>query len=289
MSDTQSGLPAAGWYPDPAGSNRTRWWDGARWTESFSAPASAPAASAAPVAQTPAATPAAPADGAAAAQPVAPDDVPAAPSASSDPYAQSTPYSAVTPAQPVAAPAAGVPTAAPYPGMSAYPSAAPYSGAPDVPTAPAGTSPYTPFIWALALLPLVNTVITLVQTVALQDTIDAATRAATDPTAVPPGPDLASYGLSFLLFAAAILLIVLDWRALNKASVPRPFHWAWGFFMIIGAPVYMIGRSIVVRRRTGSGLAPMFVNLGLIVVNFAIGITIAVVTFMTILENTPSL
>jgi uncharacterized protein DUF2510 len=28
----------AGWYPDPAGSASSRWWDGTRWTESTMAP-----------------------------------------------------------------------------------------------------------------------------------------------------------------------------------------------------------------------------------------------------------
>lgn len=27
------GAPPAGWYPDPAGQTRERWWDGSRWTE----------------------------------------------------------------------------------------------------------------------------------------------------------------------------------------------------------------------------------------------------------------
>ena len=35
--------PTAGWYPDPAGSGGTRWWDGSTWTEHVQAPAPAPA------------------------------------------------------------------------------------------------------------------------------------------------------------------------------------------------------------------------------------------------------
>jgi hypothetical protein len=34
--------PAAGWYPDPAGSSNARWWDGVTWTEHLQ-PAAAPA------------------------------------------------------------------------------------------------------------------------------------------------------------------------------------------------------------------------------------------------------
>jgi hypothetical protein len=35
----ESELPPAGWYPDPAGSQGRRWWDGRQWTESVQAEA----------------------------------------------------------------------------------------------------------------------------------------------------------------------------------------------------------------------------------------------------------
>lgn len=72
---------------------------------------------------------------------------------------------------------------------------------------------------------------------------------------------LAMYGLIGL----SIVFAWLDWRALSANGVPKPFHWAWAFFAFAGAGafVYMIGRSVVARRRTGSGLVPLFVWIGL--------------------------
>ncbi|RIJ08537.1 DUF2510 domain-containing protein, partial [Clavibacter nebraskensis] len=55
MTDS-TGTPStpAGWYADPAGSDRLRWWDGTRWTDHL---ADAPAAAAAAAAAEPAAAP----------------------------------------------------------------------------------------------------------------------------------------------------------------------------------------------------------------------------------------
>jgi hypothetical protein len=59
MTDSTPPTPA-GWFPDPAGSPRQRYWDGAQWTEHFHPPA-LPAASAPPAAASIIAGPAAPA------------------------------------------------------------------------------------------------------------------------------------------------------------------------------------------------------------------------------------
>lgn len=73
-------------------------------------------------------------------------------------------------------------------------------------------------------------------------------------------PDLVAWQLNSLVIsfvswgaiAAFILFSWLDWRELRSRGVDSPFHWAWSFFglLSLGVAVYMIGRAVVLRRRT---------------------------------------
>ena len=233
MTDDNSTTPAAGWYPDPAGTPRTRWWDGTRWTENYSAPAAQTAA---------------------------------------------TPWS--TPSGPGSQAPAAAGSA-----QSAYPAMQPYGAAPAL-KAPEGTSPSTPFIWLLAVLPIVTLALSVVQLATIDSLVESAL--ADSGSSYTP-LDITNYGVSLLIAAATVILAFFDARTLAARGVPRPFHWAWSFFALLGAPVYMIGRSVVVRRRVGSGLAPMFVNLSLILTGFILGIVAAVVVTTRIFESIPGL
>lgn len=61
--------------------------------------------------------------------------------------------------------------------------------------------------------------------------------------------------LSWAAMGVFIVLAWLDWRELRRRGVPVPFSWAWSFFALLGAgaAVYMIGRAVVLKRRTESG------------------------------------
>jgi len=71
--------------------------------------------------------------------------------------------------------------------------------------------------------------------------------------------------LTFVAYAGTIVLAYFDYRTLLGRGIPSPFSWALAFIPSYGSLVYLIGRSVVVRRRTGSGLAPLWVYVGLFV------------------------
>lgn len=81
--------------------------------------------------------------------------------------------------------------------------------------------------------------------------------------------------VSFVAYAGGILLGYLDSRELSNRGVDRPFHWAWNFLPSYGATVYVIGRSVVVKRRTGGGLAPLWAYIILFVVSIVASVIVA--------------
>lgn len=137
-------------------------------------------------------------------------------------------------------------------------SAAPYALRPAPTEVPTGTPVYNPIIWIMALLPLLG-IVTLL-------TLDASALAAspTDPLALYRDPGyLATLALGCIVFGAAVILAYFDRKRLLRDGYDRPFHWAWTFF---GGGVYVIGRSIIVRRRSGRGLAPIWLWIGVTLV-----------------------
>jgi hypothetical protein len=137
------------------------------------------------------------------------------------------------------------------------------------PSAPAGTSPYTVWIWIFAILPLV-------QLIELPFLIGFFTKAeaagASDPTAMsqlefsPGSGYLTMQAISLLVYAVCVVIAVFDYLALKSRGVVGPFPWAWAF---LSAIVYAIGRGVVVQRRTGSGLAPMWVFIAATAISLA--------------------
>lgn len=226
-------LPAAGWYPDPDNIQRSRWWNGAAWTDNYSDYQTPTAAAEVPVA--------APAYG--------------APS--------------------YEAPAYSVPQAAP---MAPYD----YSASAAALTAPAGTQWSTVWIWIIVGIPLLSSLSILA--IDWRGMVTASSDDAMMSMVYSPSYFIVTF-LGFIAYGLGVWFAYLDYRVLQRRSVPKPFHWAWGF--LNNYLVYTIGRSVVVKRRTGRGISPMWVSIAIFVgtvifyIIFFVSFIIAIVQYNT--------
>lgn len=144
-----------------------------------------------------------------------------------------------------------------------------------------GTPVYTPWIWILTLLPLVSLALfpwIYAETMsAVQRGVTATTFGSTTRFSVGTGPaNVVSQLVGWLIWGLTVLFAWLDHRELRRRGFVRPFHWAFAF---IPVPVYPVGRSIVARRRSGRGIAPMWVAIALFALGFIIGILFLVAVF----------
>lgn len=110
---------------------------------------------------------------------------------------------------------------------------------------------YNVFIWIIALLPIVS-----VAAVSSLNVTQALTESASGtPGVYGPGEFITSFE-GVIVYLVSVLLAYFDWRKLQRDGLSQPFHWAWSFLTV---GVYVIGRSVIVKRRAGRGLWPIWV------------------------------
>lgn len=127
---------------------------------------------------------------------------------------------------------------------------------------------YTPYIWLIVLIPLLSVLLLLFWD--MDAYMNSVLASADDPFAQYTDPGyLLIQGTSWLIYALSVLFAFLDRRVLLQRGFDRPFHWAWTF---LGSAVYVIGRSVIVRRRSGTGLLPIWVMIGVFVISLVVSI-----------------
>lgn len=154
------------------------------------------------------------------------------------------------------------------------------------PKAPEGTGWSTPWIWLIVLIPLVSlTTLLLVPWGSLfvfdASMIDRPGGASPLVTLYQSPLLIVSNVVGYAIYGVAVFFAYLDHRQLLRMGVPRPFHWAWAF---IFSSVYVFGRSIVVKRRTGHGMAPLWVEVGMIVLSLIVSAVVMTSIFTAMFE-----
>ncbi|HRN28587.1 MAG TPA: DUF2510 domain-containing protein [Terrimesophilobacter sp.] len=165
---------------------------------------------------------------------------------------------------------------------TAAPTASPYTASPYSTTnfgelkAPTGTDGNTPWIWLIVILPLLPILALL--TIDWANLIDVNDRTGLSVFRLffAPGYLFAVLG-GWVGYGLCVLFAYRDSKELADRGLPKPFHWAWAF---LSSLVYVIGRSVVVRRRTGSGSAPLWAAIVSIVL--MIGVMIYMVVAMVL-------
>ncbi|MDH6237658.1 hypothetical protein [Cryobacterium sp. CG_9.6] len=143
-----------------------------------------------------------------------------------------------------------------------------------------GTSVRNGLLWTIVLLP----VITLIST--LQFDATAYLGASLSGTAAPVDPGyVAMQFLGYILWGVTIVLAFFDRRRLVRLGMDRPFPWAWTF---LSGAIYVIGRTIIVRRRVGGSLAPIWTWAVLSVLAMIIALSKAVSAISELGPSIPS-
>ncbi|WP_172592235.1 DUF2510 domain-containing protein [Subtercola boreus] len=148
----------------------------------------------------------------------------------------------------------------------------PYVASAATSTVTASTPVYNVFIWLFTLLPVVSLLslipfnLSAVMEQSMRQALaNPGSRSFGSSYMLTPGYLLIQL-LSFLIWAGMVVCAYFDWRRLGRLGFARRFHWAWGFLTV----VYLIGRTVMVRKESGRGLAVIWAYIGLVVVTFIV-------------------
>jgi hypothetical protein len=148
------------------------------------------------------------------------------------------------------------------------------------PTVDATTPVYGPLIWVITLLPLITLPVLMTWD------IKAYMLASMSGQLVVDASYIALQLLSWLLYAATVVCAYFDYRRLGVLGYTRPFHWAWSF---LSSAVYIVGRSVVVKKRAGRGFAPIWAMIAVFVVEIVFVVVKMVDAMMYVMEIAPML
>lgn len=132
--------------------------------------------------------------------------------------------------------------------------------------APEGTKTGTAWIWLIVLLPLLSIgSLFLIDIGGYMQSMVANPGSPVNVLSIYTSPGyLVAVGLGFVIYGLQVFFASRDVHELTQRGVQRPFHWAFAF---LGGMVYVIGRSVVVKRRTGGGLAPLWGTIAVYLVS----------------------
>ncbi|MCO5293768.1 MAG: DUF2510 domain-containing protein [Homoserinimonas sp.] len=111
-------------------------------------------------------------------------------------------------------------------------------------TAPHAKPTHNGAVWTIALIPLLQLVLSLLVLTAF---------GTSEPSAIMAAIWLAPYPIT-------VLLAAMDRNTLRKVGHEKTAHWLWAF---AGAPIYLVVRAVAAIRESGGGFGPVLVWLGL--------------------------
>lgn len=132
-----------------------------------------------------------------------------------------------------------------------------------------GTPTSTPWIWVIVALPLLALVTLFTFDPMRYVQLDAMNDPYSSYLFFLDPWYLATIALSFVIYGATVWCAYLDFAALARLGYTRRFHWAWAF---LSSLLYVIGRSVMVRRESGRGFAPLWTAIGVTVATVVIAI-----------------